>query len=330
MYKVVIGVDVSKDVLDVSYSYQNETQYLLQVKNNDLGIAEFLFAVKTVTGIDCNSTWLICFENTGIYSKLLLSTLLAMNIPCIEETAMKIKNYFSVARGKRDDWDSIRICQYALIYQDQFVLAKPVSYKIEKLKHLFNYRATLVDKRRALCCAVKEKHEILESSLIEDIYQLNQNILKQIDQTIRTVEMKMREIINNADELKRNYDLATSVIGIGKIIGTAMIIKTENFKKFIEPRKFAAQIGIAPFPRQSGKSYSKPKVSKRADIPMKALISNGVNSAMRYDNQIRIYRQRLLKKNKETGIIRNNIKNKLIHRVFSVVRRGTPYVNIVA
>ena len=63
---------------------------------------------------------------------------------------------------------------------------------------------------------------------------------------------------------------------------------------------------------------------------MKALISNGVNSAMKYDNQIRVYRQRLLAKNKKTGIIRNNIKNKLIHRVFSVVNRGTPYVNIAA
>lgn len=330
MYEVVVGVDVSKEVLDVAYSYQNETHYLIQVENTGLGIAKFLHAVKAVTGSNCNSSWLVCFEDTGTYSNLLLSTLLAMDIPCIEENALRIKRYFSVARGKRDDWDSVRICQYAVVHQKMLVLNKPTSFKLDKLKHLFNYRSTLVDKRRALFNAVKEKHETLESRMMEDIYQLNESILKQIDQTIKTVELKMREIIKNDEELKRNYDLATSVIGIGKIIGTALIIKTRNFKKFTDPKKLASQIGIAPFPHQSGKSYSKPKVSKRADIPMKALISCGVNSAIIYDNQIRQYRDRLLAKNKENGLIRNNIKNKLIHRVFSVVKRGTPYVNIAA
>ena len=330
MYEVVIGVDVSKEVLDVSYSYQNEIQYLIQVENTDLGIAKFLRAVKAVTGTNCNSSWLVCFENTGVYSKLLLSTLLAMDIPCIEENAMLIKRYFSGARGKRDDWDASRICQYAVAHQKRLILDKPASYKLEKLKHLFNYRATLVKKRSALSNAVKEKFETLESRMMKEIYQLNERILKQIDQTIKTVELKMREIIKNDEGLQENYTLATSVIGIGPIIGAALIIKTENFKKFTDPKKFSAQIGIAPFPYQSGKSYSKPKVSKRADISMKALISGGVNSAMTYDNQIRKYRERLLAKNKEKRIIRNNIKNKLIHRVFSVVKRGTPYVNIAA
>ena len=78
---------------------------------------------------------------------------------------------------------AIRICQYALVHQQQLVLAKPASFNIEQLKHLFNYRAILVDKRRALSCATKEKHEFLDSRLIDDIYQLNQSILKQIDQT---------------------------------------------------------------------------------------------------------------------------------------------------
>jgi transposase len=330
MYEVVIGVDVSKEVLDVAYSYQNETLYLIQVENTDLGIAKFLHAVKAVTGSNCNSSWFVCFENTGTYSKVLLSTLLAMDIPCIEENAMHIKRYCSVARGKRDDWDAMRICQYAVVHQKQLVPNKPASHKIDKLKHLFNYRAILVDKRRALSNAVKEKHETLEPRMMEEIYQINHNILKQIDDAIKTVEKKMREIIKNDEGLKGNYDLAISVIGIGEIIGTALIIKTENFKKFTDPKKFASQIGIAPFPHQSGKSYSKPKVSKRADISMKTLISCGVNSAMIYDNQIRKYRQGLLANNKHKGIIRNNIKNKLIHRVFAVIKRGTPYVNIAA
>lgn len=328
MYEVVIGVDISKEELDVAYSYENQIHYLIQVENNDMGIAKFLRAVKAVTGTNCNASWLVCFENTGVYSKLLLSTLLALDIPCVEENALHIKSYFSNKRGKRDDWDATRICQYAFDQQNQLVLNKPVSYKLKKLKHLFNYRSTLVDKRRALSNAVKEKYVTLESNLIKEIYQLNKHILKQIDQTIKTVEQKMREIIESEDALQVNYSLATSVIGIGPIIGTALIIKTENFRKFVEAKKYAAQIGIAPFPHQSGKSYSKPRVSKRADLSMKALISSGVNAAIMYDHQIRAYKERLVQKNKEKGIIRNNIKNKLIHRVFSVVKRGTPYVNL--
>lgn len=330
MYEVVIGVDVSKEVLDISYSYQYEAQYLIQVENTDLGIAKFLQAVKAVTGTHCNASWLVCFENTGIYSKLLRSTLLALEIPCIEEHASHIKKFRSIGRGKRDDWDSLKICEYAVLHQKQLVLSKPGSYKLKKIKHLFNYRTTLVNKRKALSNAVNEKYKILDPEMMEEIHQLNQSILKQLDQTIKIVEKKMKAIVRNDEDIRRNYDLATSVIGIGPIIGTALIIKTENFTKFTDPKKFASQIGIAPFPNQSGKSYSKPKVNKRADIAMKALIGNGLNSAIKYDNQIRQYRQRLLDKNKEKGIIKNNIKNKLIHRVFSVVKRGTPYVNVAA
>lgn len=330
MYKLVIGVDVSKEVLDVAYSLKNDVLYLGQVENSVDGIHSFLDAVKTISNCSNHSDILVCFENTGTYSKLLLNTLINEELPCVEENPLHIKAFCALQRGKRDDWDACRICEYALANQARLNLSKLTETSIEKLKHLFRYRAQLVDKKRALSNAVNEKNETLDSIFMEEIYNDNQEILDLIKKKIKKIEKRLLEIINSERSLKNNYELASSVIGVGNIIATALIIKTENFTKFSDPRKFASQIGIAPFPNQSGKTYRPMKSSKKADIEMKAIVSNGVNAAIQFDPQINIYYNRLKNKNKKSGIIRNNIKNKIIHRVFSVIKRGTPYVKLIA
>lgn len=330
MYKIVAGVDVSKEVLDIAYSNQNQTKYLMQVPNSIDGILQFLTTIKKVTKSKDLSSFLVCFENTGTYSKRLLSTLLDAGIDCIEENPMNIKAFFAIQRGKRDDWDACRISEYAFHNQARLVLTKATNRNLIKLKHLFSYRALLVDKIRAFSNAVKEKSETIDMDLIQEIHSNNQEIIELLREKLRKTEKTMLDIVMSDEKLKENYTLATSVIGIGMVIGLAMLIKTENFTKFTDYRKFASQIGIAPFPHQSGK-YSKPnKISKRADRPMKAIVSGGVNAAINHDPVINAYYNRLKIKNKPPAIIRNNIKNKLIQRVFAIVQRKVPYVKIAA
>lgn len=330
MYKLVIGIDVSKDVLDIAYRFKNDVEYLKKVENSDKGIADFLAALMKITGLKSTDSWLVCFENTGVYSKLLLTTLWNLDIDCVEENAMQIKIYSTLKRGKRDDWDAIRICEFAYAHQDSLILSGLNDENLEKLQHLFNFRTLLVQKRIALNNAVSEKQSTLDFEFIKGIVEANNKVVDVINEQVKLIEKQMHTIINSNEALKKNYKLTTSVIGIGEIIGIGLIIKTGNFKKFDCPKKFAAHIGIAPFPKQSGKSYSNPKVSKFADKVMKALISNGVTAAIAFDPQLKKYSEKLKEAGKANGIRRNNIKNKLIQRVFAVIKRETPFVKIAA
>jgi len=130
------------------------------------------------------------------------------------------------------------------------------------------------------------------------------------------------------DEIKKNYELVQTVIGVGPITAGLLICQTNNFNDFKCPRKFASYIGIAPFPNQSGGRIGKDRVSSKANKKLKGVLSNGVQTAMQYDPFLKAYSERLKASNKEAGIIYNNVENKLIQRVFSVVRRGTPYVKL--
>ena len=80
--------------------------------------------------------------------------------------------------------------------------------------------------------------------------------------------------------------------------------------------------------KNSGKRIKKAKVSRIGNKKLKALLSNGVCANLKYDNETKEYQQRKIAEGKPEGVIINNLKNKILHRVYAVVNRGTPYVNI--
>ena len=59
---------------------------------------------------------------------------------------------------------------------------------------------------------------------------------------------------------------------------------------------------------------------------MKAIIGNGIASAIQNDPEIAKYYHRKLEEGKHKMVVLNAVKNKLISRVFAVIKRGTPFV----
>ncbi len=51
-------------------------------------------------------------------------------------------------------------------------------------------------------------------------------------------------------------------------------------------------------------------------------------NAKKYDYQIKSYFDNKVEKGKNKMLILNNIRNKLLHRVFAVIKRQQPYVNL--
>ena len=127
--------------------------------------------------------------------------------------------------------------------------------------------------------------------------------------------------------MKKNFDLASSVKGIGLVIAAFMLVTTNNFTSFENGRKYACYTGIAPFENTSGKYRGKTRVSHLANKRMKTLLSNGANSARKWDPELRAYYARKIDEGKEHKLVINSIRCKMVNRVFAVVKRETPYVN---
>jgi Transposase IS116/IS110/IS902 family. len=83
---------------------------------------------------------------------------------------------------------------------------------------------------------------------------------------------------------------------------------------------------MAPFGKQSGTSINtRPMVSNLANKKIKALLTQAAKCATRYDPSIRQYYLRKLEQGKDKWLIINNIRNKMIHRIFAIVKSKQLY-----
>jgi len=136
----------------------------------------------------------------------------------------------------------------------------------------------------------------------------------------------MMDIVMEDNELKEMYRLIVSIKGIGRMSALLVIIYTNRFTKFKTWRKFASYCGTAPFPYQSGTSINgRSKVSHFANKQIKSMLNMCAISAIQHNTEMSLYYQRRTEQGKNKMSTLNIIRNKLIARIFAVVKRGTAY-----
>ena len=64
-----------------------------------------------------------------------------------------------------------------------------------------------------------------------------------------------------------------------------------------------------------------------ADKKIKSLLQMCALSAIKYDAQIKEYYEKKKDEGKHSMLVLNNVRCKIISRVFSVINRQTPYIN---
>lgn len=316
-----IGVDLSKKTIDLAY---RPTQSHTKIENQQEG---FMQLVKWLESLKLSSsTVMLVMEHTGLYSKLFEQFLHREGIQFCKVTALEIKRSIGMTRGKSDKIDAARIALYAEEKSHRLRPNRPTNARLERLKLLRSTRESLVKERAATKCRIKELTNI--KILKKDILlKSNQAIHDAYTKQIEKIEAEIEKIIQQEESLSRNFELLKSIKGVGNVLALATIIKTENFTRFPNARKFACYCGTAPFEHSSGSSIrGKTKVSHLADKGMKTLLELSARSAVRYNPEIRNYYQRRVAEGKSKQSTLNIVRNKIIYRMFAVIKRQMPYV----
>jgi transposase len=322
------GIDISKDTIDVNVIEQASPDVKRDngFANNFKGFDKMLFwfSKNNIDLKDC----LFCMEHTGTYGLLLFSWLSQREVDYCVEPALQIKRSLGMTRGKNDRIDAHRIAKYAMLHHQDLKPYILPAQNLLQIKQLLTYRDQLVGIRASFKNSIKSHREYQQLS---DLKSIAKDIKKQIDQyskKIDELENQILEIINSDEKLKKNYGYATSVKGIGLIITAFMLVTTSNFSSFENGRKYACYAGIAPFENTSGISLKgKTKTSHLANKKIKTLLSNGANSAYKWDPEIKAYYERKRSEGKEHKSVINAICCKLVYRVFAVVKRQSNYVS---
>ena len=326
-YDYYIVIDVSKLTLDVTVLYEREsiteTKHY-KIENKEKSIAQF---VKNKLSKYDFKQMLFCFEDTGIYSMPLVYYLSDNKISYWQVPSLEIKRSRGINRGKSDKIDSKDIALYAYTQMHKFRESRISAQSIHQLRLLFTEREKVL-KSLSSFEKISENKGFISKEVFNVVASVNKPVINQLKQTVKIIEEKMLAIIESEEKLKGQYKLVTSIPGVGMQTAIYLLVATKGFDVFENWRQLACYAGVAPFPYQSGTSIrGRNKVHPLADKKLKSLLNMCAICAVRHDRELKAYYERKVKDGKAKMLVINNVRAKLLARVFAVINRGTPFIN---
>lgn len=320
MKKIFIGIDISSKTLDICLKIDGKVHHFNIP--NELKAIRLFFKKHTVAGT------IVAMENTGRYNWHLFEVLEGLELSVYVLAPIHLKRSLGLARGKNDKVDSFRICSFIEKNEQDCKPWKPSPVSIRKLKVLLAERESRARMKGQL---TRQQHDykLMKSLGVDkELLKLNKKLIEAIDMQIKKIESDIEKSIREDGELKEKTELIRSVPGVGKLVSWMMIAKTDGFTSITDPRKMACHCGVVPFDHQSGTSIRfRPRVSVFADKKMKSLLHLAAMSAIRLNNELRIYYQRKVGDGKNKMSVLNAVRNKIIHRIFAVIKNQTTYKN---
>jgi transposase len=319
----IIGADLSKKTVDFA---SHQLGQHLKTENNKLGFSKLSEWIRQ-QNIDVANV-MIVMEHTGLYSYQLEQFLGHNHIAFTKVSALAIKRSMGLVRGKSDKQDAFRIAQYGVEKAGQLQPTQPAGKSLQRLQLLYSTRGRLVRNRAGLLTAVKEYQQVYDLKKSDTLIAGQLKLIKSLDQEITKINAEMDRIIDQEKSLHANFILLQSIKGVGKVVALAIIMKTQNFTRFTKARKFACFCGTAPFENTSGTSIrGRTRISHLADKGMKTLLDLAAKSAIQHDKELQQYFLKRTQMGKSKMSTINVVRNKLLYRMFAVIKRQTPFID---
>jgi len=322
-YADVIGIDISKLTID-AHLHKKGSHRLFS--NTTKGFIKLLFWVKKEVGL---SHVFYCFENTGNYSLKLAIFLANKSLEYVEENPLSIKRSSGIVRGKTDKLDAAMIARYAWLHREELVVSTVRDTELQELGRLLAFRDQLVRDRTGMINSFKELKSLLKSPSTDTCCKSIKRSTAYITKQILVLENRMKDLMKSEISLDKNFSLLNTIKGVGLVLGCQLLYHTSNFKRFENWRQFSSYCGTAPFEYSSGTSIKRRnRCHHIGDRKMKTLLTLASVSAIQCDSELKLYYKKKVAEGKPKMVALNNVRNKLLARVFAVIKRGTPYVEL--
>lgn len=331
-FSYILGVDMSKSWFHFCLK-DKELNVIWEgeVDNRPDDILKFIALLKEKLKVKSLDAFILCMEHTGIYVQHLMKSWMMNGGRLSLIAATKISDYLAGAQGwaeKDDRIDARRIAEYGVRYSDKLKLAEFKSETLEKLQRFTRQRERLIKVINLLETPIKESEQFDTAFISEAIKRNQEKSLRALKSDLKTLEKELTKVVEEDLIFKQLFKLITSVEGVGPVIAREMIITTAGFTKFSpsEAKKYARYSGLAPLKHRSGSSVRKRnKTSNRANKKMKSLLSMGALSLIKTSSELAQYYERKIGEGKEHLVVLNSMRNKIVHRIFAVVRNQVMY-----
>ena len=146
-------------------------------------------------------------------------------------------------------------------------------------------------------------------------------VIDALKKEIASVEQQIKDLIKSRTELKKQYDLLTSIKGFGPQTAYKLMAEMYDLANYESASAAAADAGLNPSHHESGSSVKrKPRLSKIGKASVRTALYLPALTAMRYNPLIQAFVKRLEAKGKHTMVIIAAVMRKLLHIAYGVLK----------
>lgn len=305
MNKVFVGIDVSKDILDVAIHNGKKGSF----PNTDQGFEEVYAFIAPFDPA------LVVIEATGGYQFRVVEHLAIHAIPVAVVNPRQVRD-FAKATGKLAKTD--RIDAAVIAHFGEAVKPEPQALKddqAQKLDALISRRRQLVE----MITAEKNRFAVAKSWVKDDIGAT----IAWLTRSVEKINKEIDRLIKNSPLWLEKDQLLQTAKGVGAIVSSSLLCDLPELGS-LNRHKIAALVGVAPFSRDSG-TYRGRRTIWGGRAHVRSILYMATISAIRFNPLIKPLYERLIERGKVRKVAIVACMRKLLTILNAMVRTNTPF-----
>lgn len=237
MNRIIVGVDVSKDHLDVATNHSSSSPR--RFTNDADGIAELVSWTRQL------APERIIFESTGAYQKQAVAALLTASLPAVVVNARQVRD-FAKGLGMLAKTDAIDAGVLVRFGEVVATTVRPLpAPEIQEFQDLYDRRSQLV----RMLAAEKNHHHASASAKVRKNIEAHLAYLKK---QIKGLEDRLDRIVEKSDAFRSKDEVLQSIPGIGPQVSRTLLAHLPELGQGSR-QTISALVGLAPYNDDSGR-----------------------------------------------------------------------------
>jgi transposase len=307
MEQVFVGIDVSKDRLDVHVRPSGEA---FGVTRDGKGLEEL------TARLAARPPTLVAVEATGGFEIVVAAAIAGAGLALAVVNPAQIR-HFAQAVGKRaktDPLDAEMIARFAEAVRPE---PRPIA---DEAMRLF---AELVARRRQIIemiVAERQRERRVSSKAIRKSLARHITVL---EKELVEIDKDIGTLVRGSPVWRESEDLLVTVPGIKNTIARTLLAELPELGR-LDRREIASLAGLAPYTRQSGQWKGKSLIGGGRAAARTALFMAAL-SASRHNAVLKVFYQRLLAAGKPKMVALVAVARKLLTILNAMLRDRTPW-----
>jgi transposase len=301
-----VGIDISKDTLDIGFQPSGQT---LRLPHDAQGISE---ATKRLGE---TARCLVVLEATGGLETPLAAALVAAGVPVAVVNPRQVRDYAKATGqlAKTDRVDALVLADFARAIRPEL---RPMKDALTReLDDLVSRRRQLVEMRVQETLRLGRASKVQEKSLKSHIAWL--------DKRIEGIDTDLRKRLRESPAWRAKDDLLRSIPGVGDTTSATLLAKLPELGT-LDRKGIAALAGLAPLANDSGKQRGRRIIwGGRADV--RCVLYMSTVAAIRCNPVLRAFADRLKAAGKPAKVVIVACMRKLLSIMNAMLKSNLPW-----